>query len=1104
MSERGPVHGRDVERVASAVAGPAAAARGARRLLIVLSAGDAAERAADAARRGEEPVLFCPGYDHDVPGEIAGRRVLFPMDVLTPADIDAVYAAAFAWQRDLPAVRVRTGLSVFESCGPAPQSLWAWLFRLYPHVHIRIRLIETVARALEVLRPASAEIVGDDAVFPWMRPVIERTLEQGPRVQAGAGPGREAPHGAPGGAADAPPTVIGPQASSTSGLVSDARTTPRAAAPTAPTVSVAPATTTPRPGAAPAGGPARAPARGPGAASVLARVLVDMLRERAAEPVRRIRANLNAAAMRREARRLETLRGGGAPAAKARVPAEEGPRLTRAQLLHLGFVPWRHRWIEAPAEPEQSGTAYVVGSPRAGTVRIDTGERFACAWPGACPERLKTSVTLRLAEMRAHDASLRVRLCNGRHADELIVRDGTARLASGGDAVELRPHATVVVTLYGGKSTLVVDKVERHRGRTRPLLGRTRPEIALRVEVQPGGGASIALTRLRISYAAPKAAARAARKRRRAGDPRLAIALRRLHREMRAGRARWLRPARRVLAARLRRVAMERPEFRARWGRAALAATRERAARARVAPGAGRGGGERIDAAEAQVRALAERTAAWAGRGFAGHAVLLLAGRAGSGWYFSHSRGEWMVFDEYIEHVPEACIDYCRAHNWRLTIVYQREAPEFVGERRSYSERFPAFVEEMTTAAFARVLGAGSLDARAEQQGPAERLLSDPAFVGAFSHRGVGFFDQLERPVSDGLRGLAANYVAQSRAWGRVLSALGADVVFGGRLEHLPAINAGAHAAGARTVTVKLGISEEMLPSVIAVRPDGTLDRWAYPDLLLVWGEWQKGYLASKLPELAPRVAVSGRTRSDSFAMDAEKHDAAAIRGRLGLGEGDDIIVFGGTCRTRYGLWPGAPWGTCCMSPASLREAISALRDVAESRPGTRLIVKPHPSDDVATFEAIVAELASERVSIVTRASGVHNAELLAASKVFVSSVSSMFAEAVLCGRAAVNLWTPDVNYLYEGARTELYGRIAHSVGDARAMAAAVRRFLDDPAAYEAEVARARANLPTLFGSMDGGNARRAVDAGCALVRRERRDEAGEENGAHSGADAAG
>ncbi|MHC5024579.1 MAG: hypothetical protein ACYTGG_11855, partial [Planctomycetota bacterium] len=895
-----------------------------------------------------------------------------------------------------------------------PPTIWSWLYRLHPHVHLRIRLIRTVLAIMERERPTCVAILGDDQAFAWKRALIVRTIAahhpQVPvdpvhaldRLRAIIQRGIRSP--------------IAPLQRGSSRLAGVRRRVGR--------MIVVPGATIAYTGI-------DAAIRTRDATLQLARAARDGARHAAVAgeaTIRFVAKRVEGWVIRAEQRLRIDRRG----LLRGRVPVKTTERLAPGHLRVLRFCPPRYLPLRQARRPVQSGAAAFRYDKSERALHVSTsGTDYAIRWPRASRWRLKTSVMLTVRDVQAVGAHVLVTIDNGRNVDALRIDGSGLRLRSSGLLVPLSGNETTIgFNLYRSRTTVTVDGVECLRTRAGVSTGdEAGISLALRLAA-PEDSLSMWLSQARLVY----------------------------HVKPQSWHWPRRRPGRR--ARRPRRVR----------GSVALPATESAAAPlARVA-------------AEEQLAALEARTSRFASGEFVGHALILLSGRSGSKWFYSRRRDHWFLWDEYIEYVPDALLEHCRRHHWRLTVLYLGEPPVFSDERRSYTERCPEFVDELSTLELRDVLAERQRDPPPGHDEHVDRLLADPAFAAAFSYRGVQFFDQVCELVGHSVRTLGLNFISQVHGWRQAIAQLQPDVVFGGRLEFKQAINLAAHELGARTVTVKLGVSEEMLPSVIAVRPDGMYDAPFFPDLFLVWGSMQQEYLRSRLPELESAIGVSGRTRSDSFINEAQDLDTEDIRRRLDFGPDDLVVIFGATCRTRYGQTPGERWGACCMSPARYRTCLAALLELEDRFPTLRVMVKPHPADDLEMIRGMIHELGSPRLSLVTRDMGFHNSELLAVSKLFVSSVSSMFAEAVISGRVAVNIWTPDVNYLYEQARTELYGAISETVRDVESLRETVTRLLADASCYEQALSRARLGLPRLFGEMDGQNARRAVEQGLALA----------------------
>ncbi|MGH7020282.1 MAG: hypothetical protein ACREEY_10395 [Brevundimonas sp.] len=494
---------------------------------------------------------------------------------------------------------------------------------------------------------------------------------------------------------------------------------------------------------------------------------------------------------------------------------------------------------------------------------------------------------------------------------------------------------------------------------------------------------------------------------------------------------------------------------------------------------------ESYPAALAHLGARVERKEA--AEGFDGHVVMISRGQRGTHWLESRSKGRPILIDEYSEGMPDALAELCVKRNWRLTIVWESPRPTVNG--LGYSDRWPDHVAEIVLADLKGVAPQFRSAVRARLDHALGRLFGDRAFREAMQVDGI---DMLT-PYEDHLRPMFANLgvlmTTQAELWGGLFKRLRPDVVVGGRLESRPWINLAAAQAGARTASIKLGIGDEMMLSLMAFWPEGRHEGSGGPDALLVWGDHQVGHITRQLPGMAAEVHAVGRTRSDTFFNEPgpDEAETARIRQVLGLKPEGRVIVWGGTCRSRWGLWPGQTSASAVMSPESWRGALEALCRVAQGI-GAQVLVKPHPADDLGFVARETARMDAEVCVLAPMDAGVHNNDLLAVSDIFVSSVSSMFAEALMAGKVAVNLWTPEIGMIYENARFDLYSNIAAPAPSIDEAAEVADRLLRDPLAYEAERARALAALPRFFGPIDGGNAARAaawcLDQGAEASRR--------------------
>lgn len=475
----------------------------------------------------------------------------------------------------------------------------------------------------------------------------------------------------------------------------------------------------------------------------------------------------------------------------------------------------------------------------------------------------------------------------------------------------------------------------------------------------------------------------------------------------------------------------------------------------------------RLAAQEAEVR---ERI-----RDYDGHVVLISRGQRGAHWLVSRARGRPVLIDEYSEGMPDALAEACVRRNWRLTIIWESPRPVFEG--KGYADRWPSHVAELTLADFGGWASQLRAPTRTRYAHALNKLTRDPGFRRAMRVDGVDMFGPYADYFNRMLLDLAVLTATQAEAWGKAFTLLRPDIVTAGRLESRPWINRAAFQTGARTASIKLGIGDEMALSLMATRPNGEPEIDHSPDALIVWGEHQVRHLARRLPDSEMVVHAAGRTRSDTFVNEGAptQADIDTVRGLLGLRPTGPVIVWGGTCRSRWGLWPGQAAASAVMAPESWRACLEALCLVAADV-GGQVLVKPHPADDQVFVAREVARMDPDVCVLSAAVASVHNHQLLAAADVFVSSVSSMFAEAALAGKVSVNVWTPEISMIYETARFEQYANLAAPATSVEAMASTTRQLLTDAAAYERELTRAIASMPIYFGGLDGRNAERTSE----------------------------
>jgi UDP-N-acetylglucosamine 2-epimerase len=165
------------------------------------------------------------------------------------------------------------------------------------------------------------------------------------------------------------------------------------------------------------------------------------------------------------------------------------------------------------------------------------------------------------------------------------------------------------------------------------------------------------------------------------------------------------------------------------------------------------------------------------------------------------------------------------------------------------------------------------------------------------------------------------------------------------------------------------------------------------PTRTAVFGEAAKRFLVEEGRYAPESLVVTGSPKFDELLETARRFDREGLRRGLGVQPGERLIAvasrFHGIRRTHRSI------GTV------FRDLVRAT----ESLPGARLVVKPHPAEPAADYEAVRRELGAVRLSLLpTNAPLV---ELLYASDLLVTVESLSAVEALVLGRPVVVLNMP-------------------------------------------------------------------------------------------------
>ena len=271
-------------------------------------------------------------------------------------------------------------------------------------------------------------------------------------------------------------------------------------------------------------------------------------------------------------------------------------------------------------------------------------------------------------------------------------------------------------------------------------------------------------------------------------------------------------------------------------------------------------------------------------------------------------------------------------------------------------------------------------------------LRESPALAEAFTHAGVTFRDLAARDLAETMllqlpwavrcyeemravirasRPAAACLYAESSGWGR-------------------AALAACCAEGVPTVAVQHGI---LYPGYYSYRHEADEVHCPLPDRTAVFGEAARRLLMAMGRYPGERLVVTGSPKFDELLLSARGRDRAALRARLGVAEGESLLVVASRHRAIR------------ETHQSIGSTFPALLRAVETLPGVRCLVKPHPAEPADPYEADLRAAGAARTRILP--SGANLVELLQAADALVTVESLSAVEALVLDRPVVVLNMP-------------------------------------------------------------------------------------------------
>ncbi|MCC7043929.1 MAG: hypothetical protein IT183_08705 [Acidobacteria bacterium] len=232
------------------------------------------------------------------------------------------------------------------------------------------------------------------------------------------------------------------------------------------------------------------------------------------------------------------------------------------------------------------------------------------------------------------------------------------------------------------------------------------------------------------------------------------------------------------------------------------------------------------------------------------------------------------------------------------------------------------------------------------------------------------------------------------------------------------------------------------------MRPSGSDPGFPLPTCTLVFDRYAQATLETMGHFPPSAIAVTGSPRLDELAarLHVVRADRASIRRDLGVGDRDHLLIL-------------------AAKASEIDLHLDDLFAAVASRPGLRLVIKPHPAE---TREAYLRRI-PRGAPIVVQDAHADLGRLLAVADGLVTRNSTVAIDALVLGVPALVLGLPGNLSPFVGAGT-MVGATGDQIGPG------IETLLYDRQAREAVLERGRAFAEAYEMRADGGAARRAAD----------------------------